>query len=48
MGIVQSILTRRTTSVMVRALLLAIFTVDHIDYLVRRYVIGYWLRIPLP
>ena len=35
------------TSVMVRALLLAILTVDHIDYLMRRYAIGYWLRIPL-
>jgi hypothetical protein len=35
------------TSVMVRALLLAILTVDHIDYLIRRYAIGYWLRIPL-
>ena len=47
MGVVQSIPTRRTTSVMVRALLLAILAVDHIDYLIRRYAIGYWLRIPL-
>jgi hypothetical protein len=35
------------TTVMVRASLLAILTVDHIDYLIRRYAIGYWLRIPL-
>ena len=35
------------TSMLVRALLLAILTVDHIDYLMRRYAIGYWLRIPL-
>jgi len=25
----------------------AILTVDRIDYLVRRYVIEYWLRIPM-
>ena len=34
------------TSMMVRALLLAILTVDHIDYLIRRYAIGILAKNP--